>query len=268
VSRSDLLGSSVCGLSRALGHALVSEESARERGLMQSLDPRARIVGILVIVIAVALLHKTAVVLVVFVGAVALALTSAVPARTLALRVWLPVLAFTGVIALPALFVTPGEPLSTASSITRQGLHAALMLIARVEAAVTLTTVLVLTTQWPRMLKALRSLGIPKEGVMMLAMAHRYIFLLAETTNQMFESRESRRVGVLRGPERRRLVIQAAGVLMGKSIDLSRDVFLAMQSRGYRGDVHVMAEQRMGARDYAVLVLFVALAVLAIWVGR
>jgi cobalt ECF transporter T component CbiQ len=235
---------------------------------MQSLDPRVRVLGIFALVIAVALLHRIEFVFAGLVGATVLSLASAVPMRTLALRVWLVVLAFTGVIALPALFLTPGEPLSAALPISRQGLHAALMLIARVEAAVTLTTTLVLTTPWAQILKALRSFGIPKEAVMMLAMTHRYIFLLAETATQMFESRESRRIGVLRGAERRRLVTQSAGVLMGKSIDLSHEVFLAMQSRAYRGDVHVVAEQRMGAHDYTALFVFLALALLATWVGR
>lgn len=263
-----MVASSLRTLSRTLSHALVSEQIAHQSGLMQSLNPRVRVVGIVALVIAVALLHKLVIVLAVLTASVVLAVASAVPLRTLALRVWLVVLAFTGVIALPALFLTPGDPLSAAPSITRQGLHTALMLIARVETAVTLTTVLVLTTPWAQILKALRSLGIPKEAVMMLAMAHRYIFLLAETATQMFESRESRRVGVLRGPERRRVATQAAGVLMSKSIDLSHDVFLAMQSRGYRGEVHVLSEQHMTVRDYAALAVFLAIAALAIWVGR
>ncbi len=103
---------------------------------------------------------------------------------------------------------------------------------------------------------------------MMLGMAYRYIFLLAETATQMFESRESRRVGVLRGPDQRQLIAQSAGVLMSKSMDLSQEVFLAMQSRGYRGDVLTMSDRRMQPRDYLALAAIVGIAVLAIWLGR
>ena len=39
-----------------------------------------------------------------------MALLSGVSLATLAKRVWLVVLAFTGVIALPAIFLTPGTP--------------------------------------------------------------------------------------------------------------------------------------------------------------
>jgi cobalt ECF transporter T component CbiQ len=235
---------------------------------MQSLDPRVRAVGTFLLVIAVVLVHKIAVLLALFAAAVTLALASAITLRTLALRVWIVVLTFTGLIGFPALFLTPGDPLSVSSPITRPGLYTATMLIARVETAVTFTTVLVLTTPWTQILRALRSLGVPKEVVMMLAMANRYIFLLAETATQMFESRESRRVGVLQGPEQRRVIAQTAGVLMSKSLDLSQEVFLAMQSRGYRGDVLSVTEQRTLPRDYLAMLTFVAVAALAIWLGR
>jgi cobalt ECF transporter T component CbiQ len=235
---------------------------------MQSLDPRARVIGIFILVIATVLVHKITVLVALFAGAVVLAVTSAVTLRTLAMRVWILVLAFTGVIALPALFLTPGDPVTAVAGVTRQGLYAAVMLVTRVETAVTLTTVLVLCTPWAQILKSLRSLYVPREVVMMLAMAYRYIFLLAETATQMFESRESRRVGVLRGPEQRRMVAQTAGVLLSKSMDLSQEVFLAMQSRGYRGEVLVVSERRMQPGDYVALVTAVGVAVLAIWLGR
>ena len=51
-------------------------------------------------------------------------------------------------------------------------------------------------------LKSLRAFHVPQEAVMMLAMTHRYIFLLAESASQMFESRTSRTVGVLDAPQR------------------------------------------------------------------
>ncbi len=255
-------------LSHALSRAVTGEEISRQTGVMQSLDPRVRLIGIFILVIATVLVHKIVVVAALFGGAIMLALLSAVTLRMLALRVWIVVLAFTGIIALPALFLTPGDALISAPGVTRQGLYAAVMLVARVETAVTLTTILVLCTPWAQILKSLRSLHLPREIVMMLAMAYRYIFLLAETANQMFESRESRRVGVLRGPEQRRMVGQTAGVLMSKSMDLSQEVFLAMQSRGYRGDVLIVAEQHMQAGDFVALVAAAVVAVLAIWIGR
>lgn len=272
MSRDGAIARTLLGLTRALGHALVSEEVARRPGLLQVLDPRARVIGMLSLVLAVTLAHRIVVIVALFAAAVLLALLSRVSLATLASRVWLVVLFFTGVIALPALFLTPGDPivssLGGALRITTQGLTAATLLIARVETAVTLTTLLVLTTPWMHVLKALRAFHVPEEIVMMLAMTHRYVFLLAETASQMFESRQSRTVGVISRASQRRVTARTAGVLLSKSVELSNEVFLAMQSRGFRGDAKVLSEFRMRSWDYLGLASFLLAGGVAVWIGR
>lgn len=270
---SGLLQSTLTGFTRILGRAIVSEDIARRRGLLQSFDPRVRLVGLFALVLAVVLSRKLSVIGAVFALAVIIALFSGVGLGTLAKRVWLVVLAFTGLIALPALFVTPGTVIwssggGSSVQITAQGLTSAALLIARVETAVTLTTLLVLCTPWMQVLRALRTLHVPQVVVVMLAMTHRYIFLLTETAGQMFESRQSRMVGRLPGSERRRMMANSAGALLGKSMDLSNEVYLAMQARGFRGEFRTLSPLRMGAVDFAGLAAFMAAASAAVWVGR
>ena len=118
------------------------------------------------------------------------------------------------------------------------------------------------------MLKALRSFHLPEEAIVMLAMTHRYIFLLVGTASQMWESRRSRTVGLLRGAEQRRMTARTAGVLLSKSIDLSNDVYLAMQSRGFRADIRILTEFRMKSWDYFGLLAFLCVSVIAVWIGR
>ena len=104
---------------------------------------------------------------------------------------------------------------------------------------------------------------------MMLAMTHRYIFLLAETASQMFESRQSRTVGVLDGRAQRRMAARTAGVLLSKSVELSNEVFLAMQSRGFRGDVQSplrIPHARLGLSS--AWLAFLTAGALAVWLGR
>jgi energy-coupling factor transporter transmembrane protein EcfT len=99
-------------------------------------------------------------------------------------------------------------------------------------------------------------------------MTYRYIFLMIASAREMFESRRSRMVGELEGADRRRLAVATAGVLLSKSLQLSQDVYLAMQSRGFRGEVYVLDEFEMKARDWGGLALFAMLATAAIWAGR
>ena len=154
------------------------------------------------------------------------------------------------------MFLTPGEALwrhRFALTITAQGARTALLLITRVETAVTLSALLVLTTPWMHLLKALRTLRVPVEVIVLLAMTHRYVILLAETANQMFESRQSRMVGRLSGGEQRRLMVNSGGVLLSKTLEMGDQVYLAMQARGFRGEVRLLDEFRLRGWDYAAM---------------
>jgi cobalt/nickel transport system permease protein len=264
------LESTVLGFARVFSRAMLSEKTSRHKGLLQALDPRVRVVGLLSLVLSVTLVRHIEAVALLFVVAVAMAIASGVSLRTLALRVWLVVLGFTGVIALPALFITAGTPWASLGplTITEEGLRSAGLLLLRVETAVTFTTLLVLCTPWAQVLKALRSLRLPKEAIIMLAMTYRYVFLLVETATQMFESRRSRTVGRLEAREQRHMAARTAGVLLSKSVETSNEVYLAMQSRGFRGDVEVLNASRMTMWDYLGLLLFLSIATLAAWQGR
>jgi cobalt/nickel transport system permease protein len=265
-----VIAKTVRGFSGALGRTLVSENSAHERGLLQALDPRVKLVGMLALVVTAALARKLPVMGALFGLGVALALGSRLSLWSLAKRVWLVAFAFTAMIAAPALFLTPGETAYTLGgvAITAQGVRSALLLIARVEAAVTLSTLLVLTTPWMHLLKALRTLMVPVEVIAMLAMTHRYVVLLTETANAMFEARQSRMVGRLNGREQRRLMVNTGGVLLSKTLEMGNEVFLAMQARGFRGEVRLLTEFRLRGWDYVAMSGFAAAVVAAALAGR
>jgi cobalt/nickel transport system permease protein len=267
-----VISKTVRGFTDALAQTLVSENSAHAHGLLQTLDPRVKLLGLLALVVAAALSRKLPVMVALFCLGVVLAVASRLSLWSLAKRVWLVAFGFTVMIAAPALFLTPGQTLYTlpvgSVAITAQGARSALLLIARVEAAVTLSTLLVLTTPWMHLLKALRTLLVPVEVIAMLAMTHRYVVLLTETANAMFESRQSRMVGRLNGHEQRRLMVNTGGVLMSKTLELGNEVFLAMQSRGFRGEVRLLTDFRLRTRDYLAMSGFAAAAAAAVVAGR
>jgi len=74
-------------------------------------------------------------------------------------------------------------------------------------------------------------------------------------------------VGRLAWRERRRMTTSGAGVLLDRSLALSQGVYLAMLSRGFRGEVHVLHEFRMRKRDWGALAGFAAVSAAAIWAG-
>jgi cobalt/nickel transport system permease protein len=255
----------------AMEHAFYAEQTARSGGLMQRLDPRVKLLGILALIAPAAASRSFAVIAGLFAVAIVLAALSHVSFAVLLKRVWIAVLLFTGVIALPAPFVTPGNVVYhlpwTGWSVTAQGLASAGYLVLRVETAATLCVLLVLTTPWNHVLKALRVLRVPAVMVTILGMTYRYLFLVLQSAHDMFESRRSRMIGDLTGRERRRVAASSAGVLMSKTFDLSNDVYLAMQSRGYRGEVALLDDFRIGKLDWAMLAGFTLVSIAAFWWG-
>ena len=265
-----LIAKTLRGFSEALEATLAAETTARGHGALQALDPRVKLVGLLALVVSAALSRRLAVMAALFALGIVLAVASRLSVWGLAKRVWLVAFGFTFMIAAPAMFLTPGEALWRigALTITAQGARTALLLITRVETAVTLSALLVLTTPWMHLLKALRTLRVPVEVIVLLAMTHRYVILLAETANQMFESRQSRMVGRLSGSEQRRLMVNSGGVLLSKTLEMGDQVYLAMQARGFRGEVRLLDEFRMRGWDYAAMCGFAVAAVAAVVAGR
>ena len=252
--------------------ALFAEELARKDGLLQRLDPRVKIVGLLTLILTTTLARNFFTIIFIFAVAIILAVLSRVPIRTLATRAWLSALTFTGTIALPVIFITPGNVVYRLPlldwAITEQGITSALYLIMRVETTVTLSLLLVLCTLWTHVLKGLRVLRVPIVFVVILGMTYRYIFVMLDTARNMFEARQSRLVGSLDGSESRRIAAASIGVLLTKSFYLNTEVYMAMQSRGFRGEVYTLDEFAMRQRDWLALAAFMLTAMVAFWLGR
>jgi cobalt ECF transporter T component CbiQ len=255
----------IASLVAASERAAIAEQVAFSQGALQRVDPRVKVAGLFALIIVVAASRRLSVIAALFVAAAMLAAASHVRMRRLAVWVWLPVLFFTGAIALPAIFLTPGRALAFA--ITEQGLRTAAFLIGRAETASTLSALLVLTTPWPWVLKALRIFRCPMLVVAILSMTYRYIFVILQTALEMFEARQSRTVGVLPPSERRRLASSAAGVLLSKSVQMSGEVHQAMRSRGFRGEIHLLQDFRARSADWYWLAGFALLAAAALWYG-
>lgn len=269
-SKRDFAEKTLSAILKASEHAASADQISFSQGLLQRVDPRVKLPGILLLIFAVAASHRLVLIGILFLGAVGAAMLSGIRLRRLALWVWLPVLLFTGAIALPALFLTPGEVLWSYGflSITQTGLRSAAFLLSRAGTAATLSALLILTTPWGKVLKALRVFRCPVVLVTILGMTYRYIFVLLATAWEMLESRKSRTVGRLPSPEARRLAASSIGVLLSKSLQLSGDVHLAMQSRGFRGEVYLLEDFQTSASDWFWLAGFLAVAAVAFWYGR
>jgi cobalt/nickel transport system permease protein len=270
-TRRNVLEHTLHGITETLERGLFAEEISTRPGLFQSLDPRVKIISILALLIAVSLSRSLWVIAGIYLVALVLALASSIPAGLYIKRVWLALPFFTGVIILPALFLTPGPALVQLPFglvVTQTGFITALFLLLRVSTSVSLTLLLILTTPWNTVLSALTVLYVPDVFILILGMTYRYIYLLIHLANDMFLSRKSRAVGRMDSAEERRMLAAISGTLLSKSLNMSGEVFLAMQSRGFRGKIITLKPFKMKTSDWLWQVIFLILALGAMVLGR
>lgn len=252
----------------AMEHAADAERMAERGGMLQGLDPRIKVLGALALIVTAVLVQSLAALALLFAAGVALALCSRVSLARLAAQLWLGVLLFTGVLAAPAFFLVPGDPLAHLPllnwAITAQGLRSAAFLVGRAEISATYALLTILTTPWPHVLKALRSLGVPVVPVAILGMTHRYIHLLLASAVDLIEARRSRLLAPMSAREHRRLAAGTAAVLLEKALLLHSEIHLAMIARGYRGEVYLLDDFRTRGADWVAVAGVAALVAAAL----
>jgi cobalt ECF transporter T component CbiQ len=254
-----------------LRQVMFSEDVAMQRGLLQRIDPRVKLISMLVLLVALGLVHNIEVLITGYAATLLLAAASRLPVGFFIKRVWLFVPIFTGIVVLPATLsiVTPGEIVlqlwtwhGTPEGFTAQGLTTAALVVSRVATSISLVVLLTLTTPWVRLLAALRSLGVPRIFVLIIGMAYRYIFLLLGSVTDMYEARKSRTVGAQTHDRAARTFLSAtAGNLFGKAHHLSEEVHQAMTARGYRGEARSIQTFQLGRLDVVAAITVLAAAV-------
>lgn len=253
---------------------VLCERHAGRDGLLQKIDPRFKLPGILALIVSVSLLRSPPVVWGGFLLALILASLSRVGSRFFIGRILPFVFLFGAVLALPSVFnvVTPGEQLWVAAelgksreigpfrtpeelAVTRQGLQGAVLFTGRVAASLSLALLLPLTTRWNELLRAFSAFRVPPTFILVLEMAYRYIALLVRTVVEMHEARRSRTVRYLPTGEEQRWVASRIGYLFGKSYRMSREVHDAMLARGFSGEVAALVPRKAGRKDMVFLLM-------------
>jgi len=251
-----------------LQESFFADQTAKQNGWLQKVDPRIKLVGCFFLLFCSSFSHNLTSILLIYAFALILAFGSGIFSVIFVRKVWLYVPIYVAIIALPSLFLVHGAPLyrfdETDIVITKQGLSAAAFLVSRVAVSVALMLVLVLTTSWQDLLKALRTLFVPKIVVLMLSMTYRYIYLLLLVASNLFLAKKSRRVGPEDWRTTRNWLEGTLGTLVGKSIQTSQDVHLAMISRGFQGEPQILNQFKLRFSDFVWAFVFVAVGLGAV----
>lgn len=273
-------------LKTTLASDLQTEQLAAQPGLLQKIDPRVKLLGLIILVAASGLTRSIEALIFLALLSATVMLASKLPVWTLQRRIWgiIPMISLLAAAPGVLSIFNPGTPLWVLLAdpegisigglhlagpiyISRQGVIAAAFLFLRTGLSLSLGTLLVLTTPVNRLLHSIRVLKVPDLMVMILEMSYRYLILLLTVSLEMFEARKMRTVGVMSGRTQRRVVGSSVAALFERSISLSEEVFQAMTARGYTGEAVSIEPLALRLLDFIAFAIIIGLAATTVFWG-
>ncbi|MEK6646908.1 MAG: cobalt ECF transporter T component CbiQ [Candidatus Firestonebacteria bacterium] len=108
---------------------------------------------------------------------------------------------------------------------------------------------LISSTKFSELLKALEKLKISKLIIMILSFMYRYIFVIEDELLKMKQAKESRTVNSSKWLQIKPLA-NMIGVLFVRAYERGENVYFAMSSRGFTGDINTIEKIQLNKRDF------------------
>lgn len=213
----------------------------RGNSFIYRLDPRTKIVGVLV-VFALSVMFTSPVFLSpVFLSIFLIVILGKVPLRKVGAFLKLLIVLVLISLALWPFILTCGSPLAQVGPfrMTDQGLIYGIGMTFRIADMVVAPIVLMLTTTQPDLVKGLRGLGLPFKGAFALSTAFRFVPTVFSVGTTINEAQRARGLNVNEGGPIERVKKQVAilGPLLITSIRTSQQLVLAVEARGFSSPI-------------------------------
>lgn len=146
--------------------------------------------------------------------------------------------------------------------ITAEGLQGMAMLTLRICNSITLSMLVLHTTSFPDLIKALRVLRLPDSFIVVITLSYKYIFAFTRTVIDMHLAKKSRLLGAMNASQSRRWAADRIACVFQKSQGRCEEIFKAMVARGFEQQTPLHAFPRMAKSNVVA-----ACMMLTIWTG-
>jgi len=253
-------------------------EFSSQNGFFQRIDARVKVLFLLFFILIVSLkreaLPETCIWFFVFV----LTLFSRLSILKVYKRVLFLGFIFGFLIALPSAFnvITKGEiilpivklprpyafwiyRLPSEIGITREGIHTVAMLTVRVINSLSLSFLVLYTTPFHEIVRALKVLKAPDSFLMIITLCYKYILIFSKTVEDMHLAKKNRIIRELSHTEAREWIVGRMAFIFRKARLRCEEVFKAMIGRGFSDSIKSYGLRKMRMADwYAAIFLFLA----------
>lgn len=283
--RTPFIDKGIHHIAKVIKTAYVQWETASQDGLMQGIDARVKVLFMVFFLVVVSLKKEAGPEVAIAVFVFALAAASRIDLVSYYRRVLFFGFMFGFVIALPSALniVRLGEVVIPVYSLpksydfwvyhipkdigfTREGLRGVALLTMRVVNSVSISMLVLFTTPFPEIIRALKVLKVPDTFLMIINLSYKYIFLFSRTVEDMHLAKKSRHVGAVDDAEARRWIAGRIALMFKKTQIKCEELYSAMLSRGFSGDIKLHGFPRAGWRDYAAGASLFAAGVFFLWI--
>ncbi|MFC1576857.1 cobalt ECF transporter T component CbiQ [Candidatus Omnitrophota bacterium] len=143
-------------------------------------------------------------------------------------------------------------------TVTYEGLAVLWNVLIKSYLSVLCLILLISSTKFSNLLKALEGLRCPKIFIMILSFMYRYIFILMDELMRMKTAKDARSGAGERNWRVIRALANILGVLFVRAYERGERIYLAMCSRGFDGSVNTLNDLRLRAADVCFFVIFTA----------
>jgi len=238
-------------------------------GFFQKIDARVKVLFLLFLVITISLKRDFLSQIYIWVFIFVLVLLSRLNILTFYRRVLFYGFIFGFLIALPSAFnvITKGEvvlPLLKLSKpyhfwvyhipaeigITKEGIHGVMRLTMRVIDSLSVSFLVLYTTPFPEMMKALKVLKIPDSFLVIITLCYKYIFIFSKSVEDIFMAKKSRMIREEGNTETREWIVGRLVFIFRKSQMRCEEVFMAMIGRGFSDTIRLYGFRKMRPADW------------------
>ncbi|HOT46122.1 MAG TPA: cobalt ECF transporter T component CbiQ [Spirochaetota bacterium] len=259
---------SIASIADIIKSSYVYWETAGKNGLFQKLDPRVKVVFMIYFIVIVSLLRSVYAELAISAFIFILIAFSRLNIFYMYKRIIGFAFFFGFLVALPSAFnvITRGEiilPVATLErsyqfwiyhipkeiGITREGAFGVAMLTLRVTNSIGISLLIIHTTPFFEIIRALKVFRIPDTFLMIIILTYKYIFIFSKTVEDMYLAMKSRLVGSIDSGTIRELIAGRIFFIFKKSQMRYEETYRAMVSRGFTGDIEFYSFRVFSARD-------------------
>jgi len=149
--------------------------------------------------------------------------------------------------------------------ITREGITGVSLLTLRVVNSLSISFLVLSTTSFPDIIKALKVLRVPDSFLMIITLCYKYIFIFAKTVEDMHLAKKSRMAVQADNAEARRWIAGRLGFVFKKTRLRCEEIFKAMLGRGFSEDIKFYESGKLNSYDLGAGGLLLLVGILFLW---